>query len=309
MTNRELSAILFHEVGHTVYSNTVVYRLNNVIKFEYQKFSLSLKQMLGSTMFQKVFRIPIIRGCLFNPDKENLRNEIRADEYAKTLGYRGELASSLGKLMNLPAFNPERDARDDIAFYTGYSKTILNQMANRRGRLVKESLNTLKESTCVEVLIECVDDIYNTFFVGSTQYGGMMSNEKKTEIIYETAEKLYDLDNLLVVSEGGLLGKKKLERIDPNDIDYIEVKLSDIKNSDDKLFLLGYIHNKIDTVTYYLNILNNKTYRNKYIIPHTKEELIMMMDRLVALRNSVMAYKIPTKPGLIYINYPKGYEG
>ena len=309
LTPGELTAILLHEVGHTIYSNTVLFRLSNILKFEYQKLSMANKQMIGNSMFRKVFRIPVIRGCMFDSKKENLKNEIKADKFATELGYRSELVSALTKLLKIGQISAQKSVKDDIEMYYRFSNDIMSQLANRRGVLAKKNIDMIEESTSSISMLEAVDDIKNTLFIGGIKFGGFMSNEMKLEYVYKEAENLTNMDTLLHVTESAILGKKKLDPIPSDELDYLEVKIEDIKSTDDKLMLLGYIHNKIDTINYYLSILDNKTYRNKYIVPHSKEELLFMLKRLNAIRLRVMDYRIPRKPSLINIEYPDGYEG
>ena len=103
--------------------------------------------------------------------------------------------------------------------------------------------------------------------------------------------------------------KKNVKRIDPMTIEYIAVKLDSMRSNDDKLMLISYIYSKLDIIDYYLDLMNNPKTANRYIIPHTRNELTNMKLQLEKLKESVVNKKIPEYRYSVRVDYPDGYEG
>ena len=59
LTEKELTALILHEVGHIVYSNSVPMRIARVLRFEYAKTSMATKQLLKDKFFSKLVSLPI----------------------------------------------------------------------------------------------------------------------------------------------------------------------------------------------------------------------------------------------------------
>ena len=109
--------------------------------------------------------------------------------------------------------------------------------------------------------------------------------------------------------EFGIFGRKKLEKIDPYEIDYIEVKIDSMRSDTDKMMLISYLHNKLDTVQFYIDILNDPVESKRYNVPHSLSYLENVKKRLNGLRERILKYRVPTRTNDIIISYPSGYEG
>jgi hypothetical protein len=109
------------------------------------------------------------------------------------------------------------------------------------------------------------------------------------------------------INEGIFNGVHKLKKIDPADIDYIGLKVNDIRSNDDKIMIVSYIYNKLDIIDYYIALIDSKS--PKYSIPHSKESLIQMRNTLDKYRIDAINRKIPEVSYGINIQYPTGYEG
>ena len=103
--------------------------------------------------------------------------------------------------------------------------------------------------------------------------------------------------------------KKKMKRIDPSIVDYVNIRKDDIKSNDDKLMLVSYIYSKLDLIDYYLAIMNNPKYERKYIFANSKNELIRMKMQLEKIRDIIVNYRIPETKYSIQVVYPDGYYG
>jgi hypothetical protein len=130
-------------------------------------------------------------------------------------------------------------------------------------------------------------------------------NKRLSDQIDKIVKKSTDKDALYC--EGVFNRVHKLKRIDPMDIDYIGLQIEDIKSNDDKIMVVSYIYNKIDIIDYYISLIDSKSPR--YIVPHSKESLLSMREKLNQYRLAALNKKlIPVQYGLV-IQYPEGYEG
>ena len=133
------------------------------------------------------------------------------------------------------------------------------------------------------------------------------SNNLTYNYIHEKAASFEDDE--FIIERFLLLGPRKLERIDPAEIDYIDVKINMMQNEGDKLMLISYLNSKLDMVNYYLSILSNEKLNKKYAIPNSYRQLVDMKNRLERLRMVILKYKIPTKKEGLLVQWPSGYEG
>ena len=73
------------------------------------------------------------------------------------------------------------------------------------------------------------------------------------------------------------------------------------------MMIVSYIYNKIDTIDYYLALIDSKN--PKYVIPHSRESLVNMRNILEKYKNDAINRKLPEVNYGISIQYPTGYEG
>ena len=102
--------------------------------------------------------------------------------------------------------------------------------------------------------------------------------------------------------------RKKLKPIDQNQIDYIQIKVQAIETINDKMMIVSYINGKLELANYYLSILDDPKSSKKYKVPHTKGQLLAMIDVLTRAKDIAINKKIQGETRLITI-YPEGYEG
>ncbi len=102
---------------------------------------------------------------------------------------------------------------------------------------------------------------------------------------------------------------KKLKRIPPDLVSYIQIETEAIRDANDKQMISSYCLHKLEVVNWYLELLEVGS--KKYIVPQSKAHLEMVRDQLMECHKAIMAVKV-TRPGerpLLDIKYPKGYEG
>lgn len=312
-TTRELTAMLLHEVGHLIESKTIATRIITILQYEYAQSSMQTKLMLKDKVFRSVMSLPIINSCIADQKGSNLKEEIKADRYAKKLGYAKDLISAMSKLTHNAKYQAKKEPNDAMRQTTKFSLQTLQNLQDRKTDLVKDQLSTLREYVDSPYLESTLVDIYGMWFVDETAY----ENVSRQEFYIREGMKEKHLNELLsratstglYMREFGLFGKKKLDKINPYDLDYIDLKIDQITSDVDKMMVISYIHNKMDMVNFYLDILDDPMASKKYNVPHSRSYLLSAQKQLELLRDKAMKKSIPPKMPDIYVAYPAGYEG
>lgn len=302
LSEKELTALILHEVGHIVYSNTIPARLSRVVRLEYAKSNLVQKQLLKDTLFGKILSFPILHACNANVNKSNIKTELQADKYAVKAGYGNELKSAMDKVFVL-AGSSNSNTDDELKSLYGFSIDSLTALQKRQNSLVRRNFGKMIISTPSKFAKGVITKL-NSSLSGNTDINGSVTESVKDEYIHNRIQKITDD---FYCSEFFFNRVHKLKRIDPADIDYIGMEVDNIKSNDDKMMIVTYIYNKLDTIDYYLAILDSKNPR--YAVPHSRESLISMRNTLEKYKADALARKLPSVSYTVGIQYPAGYEG
>lgn len=307
LTNKELTAILLHEVGHVVSSNSIPTRISIVLRYEIAKAKTQNKFIMKDRLFAKIMSLPILDACISDEkrDKSSIREEVKADKFAKQMGYSNELSSVLSKLMNNKYYPNVNTIDEKITKSADMANNIIDELRLRQNVLAKKNLGAIKESVDSEYVRKLIDDTMDQFFNAGINF----CEDAKDEFITEYINDLIEKGIVDTFCEGIIFGPKKLKRIDPMEIDYISVKLNEIKSQTDKMMLITYIHSKIDIVEYYISLLEDPKLSKKYAIPHSLPQLYDMKKRLEALRLETLKYKIPEYKKDFLVKWPDNYYG
>ena len=302
-SNRELTALLLHEIGHVVCTNSIPSRISTIIQYEIAKSKLENKILAADKLFSKILALPILNACVSDSRKSDkpLSVEIKADNFAKKMGYQQELLSVLKKITTNTKYPKGGTINKNMEEMTKFSINTLNQLKAREDNLLKKNLVSLKKE-CVSPYIESyIDDFYNTIFetgdksISSIEHLTFMENRADSIVENYYTEFFF--------------GKKKLSKIDPAELDYIDIKTNEIKNENDKMMLISYIHSKLDIIDFYLGILKDPKLAKKYNVPNSADQLERMRTRLLTSRENILKYKIPERNKGIIIAWPENYEG
>ena len=299
LSPKELTAMLLHEIGHIMNSNSIIGRVNLILKYEIARAGFKVKALVNDFAFRNIMSLPILDSCIADKKKsgKDLADEIRADKFVTSMGYRNELYNSLKKV----SAKLKSDADKDLREISSFSVDKLKELDERKDKLVKSDLLRLKEETTSPFLESVLDDTINMIFIdGENMYEG-----EKLDLSYERADNLIDK----YVTEFFIFGQKDLKKIDPAELDYILVQMEGIKNHNDKMMLISYIYSKLDIINYYIDILQSPKLSKKYYVPHTMSQLQQMKERLLSYRDAIIKYKIPERNNNILVQWPNGYEG
>ena len=88
--------------------------------------------------------------------------------------------------------------------------------------------------------------------------------------------------------------KKKLKKIPYDLVSYIQIETETIEDADDKMMIASYCLGKLQLVEWYIQLID--TDNPNYIVPQTKEQLVMIRDQLKECYKEIMKVKIK-RPG------------
>lgn len=88
--------------------------------------------------------------------------------------------------------------------------------------------------------------------------------------------------------------KKKLKKIPYDLVSYIQIETETIEDADDKMMIASYCLGKLQLVEWYIQLID--TNNPNYIVPQTREQLVMIRDQLKECHKEIMKVKIK-RPG------------
>lgn len=313
VTGKELTALILHECGHVIYSNSIPQRMTKVMRYEYAKANIGTKNVLKNGIFKKILQIPILKACLFENYKTdaNKKKELKADIFAVKMGYGDELDSVLDKIISKSSPNKDTgahidqsssDVYDAMKSDTLFSINLVEDLKDRKANITKTKYQKMLLDIPSEYTSKILGKLETALFKGD----GSKPSGVVESTIMDAAEYYYES---AYTKEAFNVFKKKMERIDPATVDYIAVRKDDMKTNDDKLMLVTYIYGKLDLINYYLDIMDNPKYAKRYVFANSRNELLRMRDQLEKLKTQILEYRIPEVRYGIQIAYPDGYTG
>lgn len=311
--SKEMTALLLHECGHVIASNSIPQRMSKIMRYEYAKANLGTKNTLRQGLFKKVLEIPILKTCIFENYKTDaaLKKELKADLFAVKMGYGDELNSVLTKILTVSSANkptgghidiPSDKVYDQMKSDTLFSINLVEDLQKRQAEVSKKNFEKMLLNLPGEYIKKATKSIYDAMFAASNGKTETM----KENALMESANYYYEE---AYTKEAFDIFKKKMKRIDPSIPDYVEIRKGDIRSNDDKLMLVSYIYSKIDLINYYLDIMNNPKFEKRYVFYNTKQELLRMKAQLEKDKEEILQYRIPEINYGIQVNYPDGYTG
>ena len=312
VNSKELTALILHECGHVIYSNSIPQRMTKVMRYEYAKANIGTKNVLRNGVFKKVLQIPILKACIFENYKTdaNKKKELKADIFAVKMGYGDELDSVLDKIIAKSSPNKDTashinqsssDVYDAMKTDTLFSISLVEDLKDRKANITKAKFHKMLLDLPSEYTEKILGKLETALFKGDgTKPSGVVESTIMDAVAYYYESVYTETLNIL---------KKKMDRIDPATVDYVMVRKDDIKSNDDKLMLITYIYGKLDLINYYLDIMDNPKYAKRYIFANSRNELIRMRDQLEKLKTEILDYRIPEVRYGVQIMYPDGYTG
>lgn len=302
----EMVAILLHEIGHVVFSNTVPQRINKVMRLELMKLSYTAKKIVRWKRAQHLFDFVFVEAC--GSKNFHLTHELEADKFVVKMGYGQNLSEFVQKLLttqgNALINRSEKAMEKDVQAIVQWSVDNLTELEFRTTKLRAMLQTELLRSSSL-VVRDIAARIKKSFFG---------SNEKNTfDTIVQEQYLLQEYKRVkeLEPTKEGFFGlfdskTKKLKKLTQSDIDVITIEMARIVNQDDKIYVLDLIYENLDIV---LTGLEMYTRKDNDRVPVSKDTLLRYKKELEELRKQVLAVKIKEPQYGVFVKYPKGYEG
>ena len=300
----EIVAVLLHEIGHVVYSNSIPQRVNRILRYKMMHANLALKKLISWPKAQKIIQLVFVDACSSkNFRYTNLKTERVADQFVEKMGYGENLNNFIDKLVatqgNRLVNRTEEQVDQDVTATVNWTFVNIAELEFRRSNL-RTTLQTELLKNPSRFVRDIVYDIRNTFF------GKGESENPYTDAVREQ----YLTNEFNVIVKEGLLSifdkNGKVKKITQADIDILSVEVGRIENEDDKIYVLDLIYDKLSVINAALDLIKNG---QKEKVPVSKDTLESFKAQLERMR--IMALETPIKPKQygVFIKYPKGYEG
>ena len=300
LTKQELTAIILHELGHVVYSNYIPHVMGTIVRYELLSKPLTSKIMMkGNDIARKIMSLPIINACFgYSRKDSSIKEEISADKFVVKMGYKNELKSALDKITKSTKYKKLNKDNKAVLKTAKLSDEAFDELKARHGKLSK-SISLLKK--------ESYDSEFIDRYLESMDYSGIEDYIiESVECDTSSFDSLFDPDNVFLEFFGM---KKDLDKVESMIIDYILVKINDMKTENDRMMVLSYIHSKLDIIGYYMDILKDPKLKKKYKVPNSEAELKIYQQQLFDLRKAAIQKKLPEKNKGLLVQWPEEYGG
>lgn len=273
LTEKELTAILLHDIAHMILDNKAIEEVRSCIDtyFANKDEIISLKnsaqytQLLAFAVKDTLIKVTSMRYKLI----EALVN----DRFMQETGYSTYLTSALGKIISSPwgISTSEREPKLVILDWTFrlYSNVKMNRIP---------AIDTLKESKTVMGSVLFKKEIDNVI---------TSLNRIDTDIVQEAN---YITDKFLnEAKKPGLLSQLKNNGLKAIENDYYEykIRIKNLETEDDALYTLRQINARLSLLRDYID--------NNELDDKSREKWFDVLEQYLALRNELTAKKIWSK--------------
>lgn len=299
---QEMVAVLLHEIGHTIYANSVPARLHKVVNYKILKSGYRIQELYRNPKFSKLFDIVVVSACESkNFSYIDTKKEVDADKFVVQAGYGQALDSFITKTIiasnNDLVNRTDKDVEGDIAVITEWSMKTLSMLEIRKEKLRKE-LEIQENITTSPYGKNIFRAIKNRFFGDETAGTAIVAEQ---QLIMDYRKIMAQESFVEFVSNIG-----KLKKVKQSDLDIIRVEMDRIETLDDKYYVLDLIYDRLNVINlgleYYANGNASRCSQSESTLKDYKKQL-------EEYRMKVLDMKIVDKQYGLFIKVPKGYEG
>lgn len=324
---KELTALVVHELGHTVYSDNALEVFYRAYQESYMRLKLSEKASLK--FLYLLYSIPLSAACMLR-NWVNGKNEINveyfADSFLEDLGYKEYIISAIGKIikaygssiddgndskkddkiqqsvnwcnLNITDLTRRKNKMKDDLFYrtaksnSSFIKALSMKILTTLGVSMRETYT----GSAIEATIERIseNDAINKYAI---------SLDPKKFGVYERAITNAMESALNVALEG--FRNNKIALPSEYDIDAISVEADRIENHHDRIYVLDLIYNKIEQINEFKDLVAGDRQMEHRYYP-TADRMLKQLDDV---RQIVLSKKSFNKDYKVFVKYPAGYEG
>lgn len=314
----EITALLLHEIGHVVYSNTIIQKLTATIREKVSKLNYITKKLLNDDKIRKLFYLTILEVCNFKDFHYEVdTNEAVSDRFVNQYRFRDNMDELIGKIIgrygNEWINRKEDDIDNTIKIMVNWVIVNVRELEFRK----KELRNALKielMTTSSALVKRVIQHIYASFFGSVTdKYRMILSEQYNSHAVDKVslmeAEQYLDkyYKNIIKEASAGLFDKVgRIKKVEQLDIDILCADIDRIQTNDDKIYLLDKLYIQMDKVNTALDYIEMGKLDK---VKQSKSTLLNMKKQLERLRQEILATRIVDKQYGLYIKYPAGYQG
>lgn len=325
---QELTAMLLHEIGHTIYSDKKFEMFYRVYKEA--QVRLRSTEKAASRILYFLYLIPLTFMCGvrdWKVDEGDLREEVFADQSVKKLGYGEHLISAYQKIVRVygsGGFDSNKNTENEISKSIEFCNLNIVDLLHRKNKL-KDELYRTGISYNSGYIRTMISDIMNKMGVArKDKYDGNVVLEsiithfdesdflERNDLIYDMKSfntlqsRIQSVQNIAkseIAEEA--FGRKKNEIPSQLDVDTISVEIDRMQNHADRRYLLDLIYHQEEKINHFLELCEtNKPMKAKYY-----DKMHAMLRELESMRVLVLSKRSFDKQYKLFVRYPAGYEG
>jgi hypothetical protein len=301
-TAGEVTAILLHEIGHIVASNSIVNRMRRAREYMAAKFDHNVRGLMKKIPIMNHLFSLVSLQIFSHQLNIQLVKEKEADELARKEGYGEELLSILNKLIangkggQIRKTNKEIDK--DVEVTVDWLVVNVKELEYRKNKL-NRTLKLMKLTTPSRHLANCIKNISEKIFAR------LKKEEDKPEFVNEAFLFSNLKDKKMKAPKGAVDSSGRVKRLQTRDLDIYRAELERVHSVDEKIFLIERLHDLLDDAEYALYMVREDP-RRVMQSEETINNYIHEIHRLISDTNNK---KISKQRYGLYIKYPADYEG
>lgn len=329
---KELTAMLLHEIAHTIYSGNAL----EVFYHAYQECRLkrTVSTKACAKAFYFLYTVPLSLACGLRNWKlkgNELREEFYADENVQKEGYGEHLLSAFEKIIKAYGSSNSSNYRNEIDTVKQsilWCDKNISDLEQRQAHLKDELYNT-GASTSSSSIKKTINSIMGKLGLKRKErYSGSIATESglslqdyddkqsfvdKNELVYDiaTLSKLQQYRHSLQqgmeqsIAQEAFGHRKKDDIPSQLDVDTIFVEVDRISNHADRRYVLDLIYNQEEKIERFKELFEyNSSLKRKY-----SGKMESMLRELESMRQAVLNKRSFDKNYRVFVKYPAGYEG
>lgn len=329
---KELTAMVLHEIGHTIYSDTKIERFYRA--YQECKLHMTSADKASAKALYFLYQIPLLLVCGIRDwrlSKNDLTEELFADKTVEKLGYGSHLVSAYQKIIKAygnSGYTSDTQADSETERIIDWCNLNVHDLIHRKNKLKDELYQTGLTSNSVYIR-KVISNIMKKLGIHAKEkYSGNIVMESAIDIPYSdefvtTHDLQYNLKTIgnlerhlasiktstenRIATEAGLFKKSKKGPEIPSqlDVDTIFVEVDRIENHADRRYVLDLIYNQEEKIEQFKELFQyNEDLKSKY-----SGKMESMLKELESMRKAVLNKRNFDKDYKVFVKYPSGYEG
>lgn len=324
---QELTAMLLHEIGHTIYSDKKIEMFYRVFKECRIRMKSSQKESAKLLYFFYMIPLSLVCGLRdWTVTSDDLKEEVFADQSVSKLGYGDHLISAYTKIIHAygdsSGYSDESRKSDSIANSITWCNLNIGDLVHRRNKMkdelyetgvktnssyIKNIISTIMKKISVVTMERHTGNIVTESYSFDDDF--MVDNKLMYEMkgfnnLVNMVNSVSELANNRVATEA--FGRNKKPVVPSQlDVDTIFVEVDRIQNHADRRYVLDLIYDQEEKIEKFMELFEyNKDLKSKY-----DGKMKSMLKELESMRQAVLNKRSFDKQYRVFVKYPQGYEG